>query len=68
MGFNVVNVKNVVNVSAKHIDHIFHIDHINHILFIVVGFVSEDGHGAVELFQAKQPNHLMAKSELGQGK
>ena len=28
-------------------------------LLVVVGFVAEDGHGAVELLGKEEPNHLM---------
>ena len=36
-------------------------------LLMVVGFTAEDGHGAVELFNEQQPDHLMAESHLAEG-
>ena len=33
-------------------------------LLMVVGFTAEDGHGAVELLNEQQPDHLMAERHL----
>ena len=33
---------------------------------MVVGFTAEDGHGAVELLNEQQPDHLVAESHLAE--
>ena len=36
------------------------------VLFVVVWFTAEDGHGAVELLNEQQPDHLMTESHLAE--
>ena len=33
-------------------------------LFVVVGFVAEDGHGAIELLDEEEADHLVGESHL----
>ena len=37
------------------------------VLFVVVGFAAQNRHGAVELFNEQQPDHLMTESHLAKG-
>ena len=36
-------------------------------LLVVVGFATQNCHGAVELFNEQQPDHLMTESHLAEG-
>lgn len=37
------------------------------VLFVVVGFATQNCHGAVELLNEQQPDHLMTESHLAEG-
>lgn len=37
------------------------------LLFVVVGFVVEDGHGAVDLFDEEEADHLVGEGHFGEG-